>query len=386
MFYQQPPVGNSIRLSNAQYSARKLDSFFFPFQPRFYASGTTALAATFLAAIRSKNITRPEVILPAYGCPDLISAAVFVGVRPVLVDLEQSRPWIDLEQLAECISEQTIGIVAVDLFGIPERFEALRRIANSVDAVLIEDSAQSFPVAGDSHDWHGDLVVISFGRGKPVSLLGGGAVLHRGGRLAELLPLGSEQPELSWSATVVMKGKMHLYNKMISPYLYWLPESLPFLHLGETRYHPLQEIKAMEPERLALLPANITAYQADELLIQKKLASMLEEFDFPENLLQNLPKICETLGNRKLLRYPLLVDPAIRDKLYRELKRNGLGPSKMYPGTLPTIPGVEKFVAGQDDFPQAEAFASRILTLATHNGIGHKDLLKLRRVLARLLN
>ena len=61
----------------------------------------------------------------------------------------------------------------------------LRPLADAAGAVLIEDSAQAFPRDGGGDFWQGDLVVLSFGRGKPVSLLGGGAVLYRDERFGD---------------------------------------------------------------------------------------------------------------------------------------------------------------------------------------------------------
>ncbi|UCB54712.1 MAG: DegT/DnrJ/EryC1/StrS family aminotransferase, partial [Thiotrichales bacterium] len=179
MFYQLPPAGNPINLTATAEPGLFLDSFFSPYQPRFFASGTAALAAVIIAAIRLKNVTRPEVVLPAYGCPDLVSAVVYAGAKPVLVDLEPDRPWMDLAQLSGKITAHTVAIVATDLFGISERIDAIRPIARQAGAMLIEDSAQAFPGARESDIWGGDCVVLSFGRGKPVSLLGGGVVLFR---------------------------------------------------------------------------------------------------------------------------------------------------------------------------------------------------------------
>jgi hypothetical protein len=66
-----------------------------------------------------------------------------------------------------------------------------------------------------------------------------------------------------------------LYNRLISPRFYWLPQGLPFLHLRETRYHLLHGIQAMDPVRRAMLAANVAAYRDDEMESQKALVGML---------------------------------------------------------------------------------------------------------------
>ena len=381
MFYQLPPVGNAIRLSNDAQSPASLNRYFSPYQARYYASGTAALAAAISVALQLKHTDNPEVILPAYGCPDLVSAALFAGVKPVLVDLKPDRPWMSLDALSSSISARTVAIIAVSLFGISERIAELRPIAEQAGVVLIEDSAQAFPHGHETDFWQAELVVLSFGRGKPVSMLGGGAVLYRGSGLAGYLPTGAEPGAGIRSRQLRDRLKTQLYNLMISPWLYWLPQNVPFLHLGETRYHPLADIEAIDSARLGTLAANIAAYQQHDLVVQDTLAAMLEGCCSVSSKLKDLPRLCSLSPQRRLLRYPLLVDATVRDTLYRKLLNAGLGPSVMYPATLPAIPGLQKLLAGQGPFPVAEMFAANILTLPTHGGVRVRDIAKMRKLL-----
>ncbi len=381
MFYQLPPVGNPIRVSDTDQPESLLQAVFSPYQPHYFASGTAALAAAISVAIRLKGVDHPEVILPAYGCPDLVSATVFAGAKPVLVDLVPERPWMDLEQLAGKISAPTVAIVATNLFGISEQMDQLRPIAERAGAVLIEDSAQAFPGAKEVSIWAGDMVVLSFGRGKPVSLLGGGAVLCREAAQGDLLSEtgvpphpGARQRALFWIETA-------LYNRLLAPRCYWLPQGLLFLHLGETRYHPLSDIDAMDPVRRAMLAANVAAYRDDGVEPQKALAKMVGELDCAAGEVIDLPRVCQVSPDRRLLRYPLLIEAVLRDRLYRALRRYGLGPSTMYPAALPGIPGLETVLAGHGPFPMAEAFAARILTLPTHQRVGREDIARMHRAL-----
>jgi len=382
MFYQLPPVGNPVRLSGSEQLDSFLQAVFAPYQPRYYASGTAALAAAIGAAVQFKGVTHPEVVLPAYGCPDLVSATVFAGARPVLCDLESDRPWMNLDQLSARISSQTVAIVATHLFGISERMNQLRPIAEQAGAVLIEDSAQVFPDRTETSLWDGDLVVLSFGRGKPVSLLGGGAVLFRGADLGDRLLERDARERARQHQRLSFQLKVMLYNLLISPRVYWIPQALPFLHLGETRFHPLSSIDAIDAARLAKLPTNVCAYQIDDMKAQKGLASMLAELDLSTRGIIDLTAVCGIPTNRRLLRYPLLVNAKERHRLYAELRRRGLGSSGMYPATLPGISGLKELLAGQGPFPAAETFAAGILTLPTHNRVGSGDIAEIRRVIA----
>ncbi len=385
MFYQLPPVGNPICL-RAQVGT-SISSLFPSYQIQFYASGTAALAAAIIAAIKQQDSRTPEIILPAYACPDLISAVVYAGGKPVLVDLEADRPWLGLAQLSAAITENTVAIIAVNLFGISERWPQLRKLTEHQGIVLIEDSAQYFP-AGDAsqkdnqQNWQGDLVVLSFGRGKPVSLLGGGAVLTKKPDLLEYLP----KPESIASGLIprlVFGLKARLYNLMISPLFYWLPQSLPFLHLGETRYHALSSLDGFAQVRLDLLSSNICHYQNDAEAITRseKISAILNSQD----KITNLPRLCNMKVSRRLLRYPLLLDVASRDKVYRKLKQAGLGVSILYPASLPKIMGLKDILDDKLAFPNAEMFSSRLLTLPTHSHISEEDIKKIKAILKQIV-
>jgi len=380
MFYQLPPVGNPVTLKTRPDLVGA--SFFSTNQSRLYNSGTAALAAAICAAKELKKNTNPEVILPAYACPDLVSAAVFAGVKPVLVDLEEGFPWLNLSQLANTITESTIAIIGVNLFGIAERWKQLSKLAMHNNVVLIEDSAQYFPGRDEQYDWQGDLVVLSFGRGKPVSLLGGGAVLTKNTELFDLLP----KPEIKAASIrqrLPFKLKAIIYNVMISPYLYWLLPMLPFLHLGETRYHALKDIEAMDQLRSELIASNMYEYQNDIDATSrcKKISSILDSLDN----VNNLPRSCKMKENRRLLRYPLLVDAASRDGVYKKLKQAGLGPSTLYPACLPRITGLSHIIDDKKRFPNAEMFASQILTLPTHSYVSDGNIEEMKTILSKIV-
>lgn len=378
MFYQLPPVGNPVKL---QTGGDELDialpdslAVFSGWQLHFYDSGTAALAAAMIAARLKKFgadcLAPAEVILPAYGCPDLVSAAVFAGLIPVLVDLEKSRPWLDLDAVSNAVSVNTVAIVAVDLFGIQERLSALRVITEKAGIVLIEDSAQSFPAEQMTQSgkryWQGDMVVLSFGRGKPVSLLGGGLVLSVSGEtaLSALLPVVLPVKS-TLRQSLNYRLKVYLYNLMIHPRLYWLPDSLPFLHLGETRYHVLHGLKGMDDGRKKILLNNIYAYyQYDTHAL--RLTEFLRRELAENNHIIDLASVCGMPASQRLLRYPLLLPATKRDTVVQYLKIRGMGPSVMYATSLPVIDGVKSLLSRSITFPNAEDFAARLLTLPTH--------------------
>jgi dTDP-4-amino-4,6-dideoxygalactose transaminase len=113
---------------------------------------------------------------------------------------------------------------------------------------------------------------------------------------------------------------------------------------------------------------------------KEKISSILAHQD----KVVDLPGACGSPLNRRLLRYPLLLDAAVRDRVYQRLKQAGLGPSIMYPSSLPKIVGVSGLLDEGLRFPNAENFAARILTLPTHLHVTEKDIDDMSAILEKI--
>ncbi len=336
-------------------------------------SGTAALALAL--ALAGERMGRPagEVILPAYGCPDLLAAAHHAGLVPVLADLHADRPRYDLAALEALICERTAAVVAVNFLGIPEDLAALRTLCDRRGVLLIEDDAQYFPLG--MAPYQGDLIVHSFGRGKPVSQLGGGAVLARGALGERLLDAGRSLPVESLSPAA-WRVKAQLFNLVLHPLGYQALLLLPFLDVGRTVYKPLRQLACMPGWRRRYLDANIAAYQQRQRPAQQQIDAVLQR-QAPSI---NLPRAMDALEG-PLLRYPLLCGSAAQsDALYRQLRRRGLGVTRMYQRPLPEIEGIPERLAGH--FPGAASFAARLLTIPTSSFVGQRHLASLEQALA----
>lgn len=350
-------------------------------------SGTAALSLAVKFSVNSWRTTQnPEMILPAYGCPDLIAAVVAQGARPVLVDLEEARPWMDLEALENAVTDNTVGIIAVGFLGIPERLFALRRIADKNDVALIEDSAQVFPPSSSGNGL-ADYAVLSFGRGKPINLMGGGALLIRKDHAEQSASVLAAFPEVEVSTGTTWRFKRWLFNLLLTRPLYGAMERIPLLGIGQTVFHPLASIDRQTPVE-GLLEAGIEGFnsrkdkgvpysEALRGLMGKGWVQLASEC-FDEAALVGLVPVSPIL-----LRYPLLAPSRqIRDKALLELNRAGIGASAFYGKALPAIDGVGEHVSvAASAFPRACDFAQRLITLPTHSDVLISDIDSVARTL-----
>ena len=379
-----PPAGERVVSEASAPDAPGFDAFISPYRATFYDSGTSALAAALISVAKGAP-GGAEVLMPAYACPDLVSAAVFAGLMPVLVDFEAGRPWLDRADLERKRGRRTVAVVGVDFLGIPEQGERLREFARVHGLALIEDSAQRFEGLSPGRGWWGDYVVLSFGRGKPISLLGGGAVLTRCDHDWPELPRPGSADAASPARTVEFALKRRAYNALRHPRLFGLMASLPGLHLGETRYEALARILPMDEARRSALNANLAAHRRRSLAVQAWIAERVSGLD--GDGLVDLPARCAGDGPMRLLRYPLLVaDPRRRTAAVDHLNRAGLGASTMYPAVLSEMAGCRSLVAGErGSVPNAARFAGSVVTLPTHSSVSADDVDRMASILEKEL-
>jgi dTDP-4-amino-4,6-dideoxygalactose transaminase len=103
-------------------------------------SGTAALHLVMLAHGVSPG---DEVITSPFTFVASANAALFVGARPVFVDIESETYCLDPAGVEKAITPRTKAIMPVDLYGHPAAIPELREIADRHGIVLIEDACQA---------------------------------------------------------------------------------------------------------------------------------------------------------------------------------------------------------------------------------------------------
>ncbi|MEO0812794.1 MAG: DegT/DnrJ/EryC1/StrS family aminotransferase, partial [Myxococcota bacterium] len=305
--------------------------------------------------VRRSSSSKPEVLLPAYGCPALVAASLNAGATPVVVDTQWERPWQELGAVSDALNENTVALVAVNLLGIPERLGELR--ARIGERVLIEDSAQALPSPGE----RGDLTVLSFGRGKPLSVLGGGAVLSYSEEFSpESLPVNH-------SSALRYRLKISAYNVLAHPLAYGMLTRLPGLRIGETRFEALEELEGMSQAAVERLAPNLERFNARAWRsAHRRLADAVRAAP-------GVLDLAECCGSPdRMLRYPILArdgEHAIR--LRRTLR--ALGATGFYEVALPDVKGVDDRVRVAGSVENARNFAARLVTLPTHEDVSDSN-------------
>lgn len=144
------------------------------------ASGTDALTL----ALKAWGVRQGDaVFVPDFTFSASVEAVLSEGATPVFVDVDRDTFNIDPTDLENKIGA-TIRkgdltpkvIIAVDLFGLPVNYPAIRRIADSHGLLILEDGAQGFggSLDGKRSCSFGDISTTSFFPSKPLGCYGDG--------------------------------------------------------------------------------------------------------------------------------------------------------------------------------------------------------------------
>ncbi len=397
---------------------RELDRFqselkeYFGVKHCFLVSSGKAAFALILLALKELFPDRDEVLIPAFTCYSVPASIARAGLRIRLCDLQSESLDFDFVQLSALLSEKSpprhedahsvagdayspialhgvaegardsknriLAVVPTHLFGIPADVPRLRELVQDPGIVVVEDAAQAMGESfeGRKLGTRGDVSFFSLGRGKALSAVEGGVIITDRNDIAEALDRhirSLPQYNLWLLAGLVLKaaGLMLLTH----PLLFWLPQSLPFLKLGQTLFEP-----GFEMLRMSSFQAGLTVNWNERLREthnsrRKNVSQWIAVLQANGNRGPGL-RIFPSMG---LLRFPITMhDGEKRQSLLKESARNGLGITAAYPDSINCLPGLS--IPGKT-FPVAESLARQLVTLPTHNYVTAKDVAAIRRLL-----
>lgn len=143
------------------------------------ANGTDALyIATKSLGIKPGD----EVLVPAMSWVSTSEILSQSGARPIFVDIDPVSYCINPEKIIENITEKTVGIIPVHLYGHPADMGKIMKIATDYSLWVIEDCAQAHLAEfnGTKVGTFGDIGTFSFFPGKNLGAVGDAGALITG--------------------------------------------------------------------------------------------------------------------------------------------------------------------------------------------------------------
>jgi UDP-4-amino-4,6-dideoxy-N-acetyl-beta-L-altrosamine transaminase len=141
-----------------------------------FSNGTAALHAAMFAANISNDdeiITTTNTFVASANC------AVYLGAKPVLVDIDLSTYCIDIDKIEQAITKKTKTIVPVDFAGYPVNMQLINEMASRNNLVVIEDAAHALGAKrkGKMVGTEADMTMFSFHPVKHITTGEGGIIV-----------------------------------------------------------------------------------------------------------------------------------------------------------------------------------------------------------------
>ena len=339
----------------------------------FYWKGRVALYA-FLKAMGIKP--DDEVILPAYTCVVVPNAILYLGAKPVYIDVSKDTYNIDISQVEAAITDRTKVIICQNTYGLSSNLEKLVAIAKQYNLYTIEDCTHGFggTYEGKPNGQFCDAAFFSTQWNKPFSTgVGGFSVANNKIIEDRLSAFNSELIAPSVKDLLNLKVLYFIKRFLINEITYWplvkcyrwlsknnivvgssSGEEIISINMPDNYFKGFSNVQAKEG--LRTLP-KLTA----DLVTRKKNAAIYTDF------LIKLGKnhVAEKwFANHAFLKYPLLVNQRSEFMALAEKHRINLG--EWFTSPLHPVEGdLSAWKFQREHFPVAQYLSSHVVNLPT---------------------
>jgi len=303
------------------------------------SNGTLAL----LIAIELFDFPKgSEIIVTPFTFAATVESILWQGYKPVFVDVDLETFNMSPEEIEKNITEKTVAIMPVHVFGNPCKVEEIQKIAEKHNLKVIYDAAHCFDVyyEGKSVYKFGNVSVASFHATKVFHTIEGGAIF-------------SDDTEL------IEKAK-RLRN-------FGFNQKIEIVDIGINA--KMNEFQAA----MGLLNLEIV----DEEI--KKRKRVFEKYRELLGDVVDYQKLSARLTKYNYIYMPVLfADEKTRDNVFEELRANGYNTRKYFYPSLNSI-------FSKQSCPNSESVSSRILHLPLYGDLEDEHIENVCVIIKRIL-
>jgi len=319
-----------------------------------------------------------EVILPGFTCVVVPNAILYLGAKPVYVDIERETFNTSLEQIQAAHSPKTKAVLIQNTFGLSSQVSEIATWAKEQGLVSIEDCTHGYGgfYNGKPNGSFCDLAFFSTQWSKPFSTGLGGFVLTSSKDISEKLSLLSEQLiKPTWFKSFSLGAQIWARQHLMGPASYWpLLKFYRFLSRnnivsGSSGGEELEGIKMpkdyfMASSKLQAKHGLKALNSLDSQLAQRKSSAKAYSEFLKENGKNFVSEFL--FENHSFLRYPLLVHN--RDEFMRKAEAARLEVGDWFVSPLhPVKADLSEWQYEYGSCPIAETVASKIVNLSSSN-------------------
>lgn len=306
------------------------------------SSGTTALHVALLCAGIGKG---DEVITTPFSFAATANSVLYVGARPVFVDINPRTYNIDPEKIEEAITDKTKAIMPVHLYGQPADMDPINKIAKDHDLKVIEDAAQAHgAIYKDKKVGNlGDMACFSFYPTKNITTSEGGIIT-------------TNDDEFNHDARALRAhGESERYEHVILGYNFRMTDVSAAIGVAQ-----LKRLEGFNEKRI-----KNAEYLTDHINSIKGIEPPYVQKDVRHVFHQYTIRVSKN-----------------RDQLIEFLNNNGIGTGIHYPRPIYAQKLYED-LGFKDECLEAENAAREVISIPVHPGLNNEDLEKIVSVLEK---
>lgn len=313
-----------------------------------FTNGTLPL----ITALQALGLTKGEVITTPYSFVATTHAIWWNQLTPVFVDVDPVTGCIDPDKIEAAITENTVAIMPVHVYGTPCDTERIDAIAKKHNLKVIYDAAHAFSVNenGQSVLKAGDISTLSFHATKTYNTIEGGALICHSAEMKQqidyLKNFGFED-----ETVVVGPGINSKMDEIRAAY-------------------GLLNLKHVDS---AIAARKRVAEQYVEALKDVEGISLYQPI--VDSFASNLSPLTSHLNYSY---FPIFVDATTygltRDELYEKMRANNvLGRRYFYPLISTFSPYNMYPSAAKENLPNAHKMADSVICLPMHHALSEED-------------
>lgn len=317
-----------------------------------------------------------EVIIPAYTCVVVPNPIIYLGAKPVYVEVSEKTLTMDIEQLEEKINSKTKVIICQNTYGLSGNIEEIISLAKKYNLFTIEDCTHGFGglYKGKPNGSYCDAAFYSMQWNKPFSSGVGGFMTVKNESLnKKISELEKEKAEPGFMTKLNLRllffTKRYLLNNttywiMVKAYR-WLSKNnlvtgsssggeISDIIMPEGFFMNYSEVQAKEGCRsIKKLPELLRLRKSNALRYTEFLKSHNKRF-VAEDLFEN----------HSFLKYPLFVKD--RELFFEHGRKHKIELGDWFNSPIhPVQDGFEKWFMIPEDFPVANEASKHVVNIPT---------------------
>ncbi len=317
-----------------------------------------------------------EIIIPAFTCVVVPNAILYLGAKPVYVDISTTTYNTDINKLEKAVTPKTKVIICQNTFGLSSNIEQIIQIAKRHNAYTIEDCTHGFGgfYNGKPNGSYCDAAFYSTQWNKPFSTgIGGFLVVNNDFLINNVELLETKKIKPSFSDHFILASLILFNQYFINRFTYWALVrfyrilSKNNLILGSNQGSEISNIKM--PQKYF---KDASSVQIKAGIRQLKKIDKVNElrkrnaFAYTQFLKENKKIFVDEnfFNNHLFLKYPVLVKDRELFLRLAEKEKISLGDWFLSP-IHPVKDNFEQWGLNPDNFPCANNISKKIINLPT---------------------